>query len=242
MGLREGKISNKELAEWFGISANSFSKNKEKKLEELKYFAEFHIDNKNHVIIDKVYNDVYNRQGKANYQKIKEKIDNVWNKDGLDSCKRVGEEIYKDLIMEDEDFKLKPSTVYNYTREGRNELYGKPFVGGGKIGSCIYLWCKKEDDGSYSMLSEEEKKIKEDLQIKYFGDTTEKQILVKAMIEAGEISKEEAWSVLEEMTNMKNGNFLLFLGELQEKIGCKVVRGTLVQRNQDALEINAFCE
>ena len=34
MGLREGKISNKELAEWFGISANSFSKNKEKKLEE----------------------------------------------------------------------------------------------------------------------------------------------------------------------------------------------------------------
>ena len=54
MGLREGKISNKELAEWFGISANSFSKNKEKKLEELKYFAEFHIDNKNHVIIDKM--------------------------------------------------------------------------------------------------------------------------------------------------------------------------------------------
>ena len=86
------------------------------------------------------------------------------------------------------------------------------------------------------MLSEEEKKIKEDLQIKYFGDTTEKQILVKAMIEAGEISKEEAWSVLEEMTNMKNGNFLLFLGELQEKIGCKVVRGTLVQRNHAALE------
>ncbi len=33
--------SNKELAEWFGITANSFSNQKQKKLEELKTFADF---------------------------------------------------------------------------------------------------------------------------------------------------------------------------------------------------------
>lgn len=33
--------SNKELAEWFGITANSFSNQKEKKLKELRAFADF---------------------------------------------------------------------------------------------------------------------------------------------------------------------------------------------------------
>jgi len=41
-------------------------------------------------------------------------------------------------------------------------------------------------------LTEEEQEIKQKLQTKYFGDATEKQILVKAMVEAGEISREDA--------------------------------------------------
>lgn len=235
MVLKEGKISNKELAEWFGISANSFSKNKTKKLEELNFFAKYHIDEKNHIIIDEVINDSYNKLGSENYRKIKEKIDKVWNEDGLDSCSRVSEEIIEILTEEDKNFKLLPSTVYSYTREGRNELYGKPFMEGGQLGSCIYLWCKKNKDGSYSQLTEEESKIKKDLQTKYFGDTTEKQILVKAMVTAGEITKEEAWDVLEEMTNMRTGNFMGFLNELQSALNCQVVRGTLVTRLEQSV-------
>ncbi len=230
MELKIGKISNKDLAMWFGISANSFSKNKENKLKELEQFAKFHIDNKNHIIIDEVYNDKY---GKKNYtDKVIKKIDESWDEYGLDSCSRVSYEIYEDLCEEDADFNLKPSTVYNYTIKGRNELYGKPFSeAGGQIGSCIYTWCKKREDGHYDFLNDEEKVIKEELQKKYFGDTTEKQIMVKAMVAAGEISKEEAWDVLEEMTNMRDAGFMGFLKELQAKIGCQVVRGTYVTRN-----------
>lgn len=228
--LQTGRYLNKELAEWFGINPNSFNKCKERKLEELKNFANYHMEGKK-VVIDKVLVPVYNKRGSDSYLRVKNKIDEVWDETGLDTCKRVSGEIYDILTNEDNDFNITPGTVEFYTRAGRNELYGKPFTNGGTLGRCSYLWCKKNDDGSYSMLTEEEQKIKQELQTKYFGDVSEKQIMVKAMIEAGEVSREEAWDILEEMTNMGTGNFMGFLKELQGAIGCQVVKGTLVDRN-----------
>ena len=228
--LKIGKMSNKDIAEWMGVSANTFNKSKEKYLRELADFADFHLEGKK-VVIDKIINPVFSKQGSDAYQKVRDKVDEIWDESGLDSCSRVGNEIYEILTEEDENFSLQSSTVYNYTIKGRNELYGKPFMNSGKLGNCIYLWCKRKEDGGYSMLTKEEQIIKQQLQIKYFGDTTEKQILVKAMVETGELSKEEAWDALEEMTGMRTGNFLMFLRELESKIGCQVVRGTLVCRN-----------
>ena len=231
MELKKGKMTNKELAEWFGMSQKSFKKKKRDKLKELEYFAAFH-EEKGKVIIEEVYDAVYSKQGSPNYQKVRDKVDKVWSQDGLDSCARVGQQIFYQL--EEEEGGLSPiacTTVIDYTRKSRNELYGKPFMKNGKIGTCIYTWCKRDrDTGEYSFLSPEEQEIKQDLQMKYFGDATEKQVLVKAMVERGEITSEEAWGVLEDMTNMKTGNFMAFLEELQQKLGCQVVKGTLVDR------------
>jgi len=174
-------------------------------------------------------------------RKVIEKIDAVWSPDGLDSCQRVGEKILERLQEEDKDFNRAIGTIVKYTREGRNELYGMPFSeNGGKIGSCVYIWCKRNPEtGDYDFLTEEEQEIKQKLQTKYFGDATEKQILVKAMVEAGEISKEDAWSVLEEMTNMNGkANFMGFLKEIQQTLHCQVIRGTLVNREVERLEFN----
>lgn len=239
--LIEGKITNQELADWFGISAKSFTNRKKEKLKELEYFAEFY-EEKGKVIVTKILNPVYSKQSSENYQKVRDKVDEVWSKDGLDSCARVGNKIYEILTEEDETFSLQSTTVVNYTCRGRDELYGKPFIGGGQLGSCTYLWCKRDKQtGEYSLLNEEEQQIKQNLQTKYFGDATEKQVLVKAMVEAGEISREDAWSVLEEMTNMHTGNFMGFLKELQAALGCQVVKGTLVERNNPLLiEESAF--
>ena len=61
--------------------------------------------------------------------------------------------------------------------------------------------------------------------------------LVKSMIDTGEITKEEGWDVLESLTNnvFTNEAFMSFLQELQELLGCKIVRGTLVIRDKDQL-------
>lgn len=240
MELTIGKKTGIQLAEWFGISYGAFRNKKSEKLEELKLFAEFYEEN-GKVVITKVIEPVYQKGMMSVKRKVIEKIDKVWSADGLDSCQRVGEKILELLQKENKDFNRTTGTIVKYTREGRNELYGKPFDNiGGKIGSCIYIWCKRNPKtGEYDFLTEEEQEIKQKLQTKYFGDATEKQILVKAMVEAGEISKEDAWSVLEEMTNM-NGktNFMGFLKEIQQTLHCQVIRGTLVDRNANKLDFS----
>lgn len=231
MELTLGKKTGKELAEWFGISSGAFRNKKQEKLEELKYFADFYEEN-GKIIITKVLDPIYKKRGSEAYQKVINKIDEVWNKNGLDSCSRVGTEICEILHNEDKNFTNTLSTVVEYTRKGRKELYGAPFQNGGRLGNCIYIWCKRDrETGNYDFLNEEEQNIKQNLQTKYFGDATEKQILVKGMVEAGEITREEAWDILEELTNMRTGNFMMFLKELQEKLGCQVIRGTYVERN-----------
>lgn len=229
MELVEGIMTNKDLAEWFGVKEDSFKRRKKDKLEELKLFADFY-EEKGKVIITEVYEPIYQKQQGKTKQMVISKIDQVWSEDGLDSCSRVGNKICE--LLEEEGIIRKPNTVIAYTRQGRNELYGIPFMNEGRIGKCIYIWCKRDPEtGEYSLLTEEEQAIKQNLQTKYFGDATEKQILVKGMVEAGEIRKEDAWDVLEEMTNMRTGNFMMFLKEIQEALHCQVIRGTLVERN-----------
>ena len=226
--------TNKQLAEWFGITPSSLSKYKKKKLEELKAFADFEeVGNKQKKVkIIYIYQPVYCKQGSQNFKKIKRQVDEVWDDSGLDTCKRVSEKI---LEKNNYELAIADSTVYNYTLKSRNELYGKPFdQKGGMLGKCRYLWCKETEDGNLRELTLKEEEIKQKLIKKYFGDATEKQILVQGMVQAGEISKEEAWDVLTEMTNMKGVGFYTFLKELQEKIGCKVIKGTQVDRIEGA--------
>lgn len=44
--LKIGYMKNCEIANWMGISANHFNRNKEKYLVELKEYAKFHLDGK----------------------------------------------------------------------------------------------------------------------------------------------------------------------------------------------------
>lgn len=229
--------SNKELAEWFGITANSFSNQKQKKLEELKAFADFEqVGNKQKKIkIKKIYEPIYRKRGSQAYEKIRKVFDKTWSEDGLDSCRRV---CYQILDTQNLSF-IEDETAYRYTLKSRNDLYGKPFQEPGILGRCEYTWCKQEKDGSLRFLTKEEQDIKTFLIKKYFGDASEKQIIVQAMVDSGEITQEEAWRVLTRMTNMKGNNFLAFLKQLQKKIGCRVIRGTFVQRYVEKKE-NAF--
>ena len=229
MVLTVGKKTNKELAAWFGITPGSFGTKKAKKLEELEYFANFHLEGTK-VVIDEVLIPEYTKQSSANYQKVKCRIDTTWSKTGLDTCARVSKEIYQLLTKEDENFNLQNSTVYNYTRRGRNELYGKPFSAGGELGKCEYVWAKKTDTG-YEFLNEKEAAIRDTLIKKYFGDATQKQLMVTQMVKEGELKSEDAFEYLQYITGMTTERFSVFLDELQEKIGCFIVKATYVDRS-----------
>lgn len=228
--LHLGIMTGKELAAWFGISDGSFRNSKAKKLEELKNFATFEMCGAKVNILE-IKEPYYSKQASAAFQKVHDEFEKAWDESGLDSCSRVGLQIKESLGNE---LAIKDGTVYEYTRKTRNELYGKPFMSGGTHGDCIYMWCKKIGEGvsaKYVALTEEEEKIKQDLMIKYYGNTTEKNLLVKGMVAAGEISKEEAWGVLEEMTGLNDASFFAFLQELGSLLGCTIVKGTMLQKN-----------
>lgn len=227
MELRLGKMTNREIAEWFGIKPNTLSKNKEKKLEELSFFAKHHLEESGKIFIDEIYIPVYEKQTKKNFEKVKSKFDEAWAENGIDTCKDVSDKIYLLLVKDDGKFNLKESTVYKYTRQSRDELYGKPYCYSGTKGCCKYVFAKKTENG-YELFNEEEEKIKKELIKKYFkqdDEEDERRIHVAKMVNDGEISKEEAYKMI---NNISQNDYLDFLFELQGAIGYKVVRATQI--------------
>lgn len=230
MELHLGIMTNDELAEWFEMKPSSFRSGKKTKLKELSQYAKFE-EIAGKVNIKEIYDPIYSKDKHKIQSIIQSKINETWSETGLDSCRRVSDKIYSQIS---DTVEIAPRTAYNYTRIGRNNLYGKPFEGGGPLGYCEYLLCKKlYDENNEEVLAyftPEETVIKDEMIKKYFGNTTEKNLVVKNMVARGEITKEEAWEVLEQLTGITDSKYLLFLRDLESALGCQIIRGTQVYR------------
>lgn len=237
--LMLGKIKTKDLADWFGISYGSFRVCKQQKLEELKMYCDFE-EIYGGINVLKIYdnnNITYIKDSKKNYELVKSSFSEEWNSDGIDTCSNVAIKIYD---KHKNELSVVSSTTYNYVRKARNELFGIPFLDAGSLGSCIYLWCKKElgNDGTiiYTQFTDEEDKIRKDLMKKHFSTDVEKEIFIAEMVEAGEITKEQAYDTLCEMKNLNKAGYTGFLKALKEALGCDVSKATLLYRNDDRIE------
>ena len=198
MVLKEGVIKNKDLAVWFGVKPNSFAHTKEKKLEELKEYADFEMVN-GKVNILKVIQPIYVKKGSKNYEFTKKKTRELWSSDGLDTCSRVASKISEQYS---EDLNLQPSTTYNYVRNSRNDLWGKPnnnpeIIARGEIGTCKYEWCKKIGN-NYEAFTEEEYKIFKSILEKSYSDNAEFLFNLNDDLKNNRISKEEYVDAMQE--------------------------------------------
>ena len=221
--LVEGQLmSNNDLAEWFQIKPGSFRNTKTKKLEELKKYAEYEIQGSK-VLITKVIESKFVKR--KDYSIVKEEFTQVYNKSKIDTASNVSKKIYS---KRKSDLSIKPSTTYEYTKEARNELYGKPFVGKGTLGTCRYIWVKKLDEGKYEIFNDEEEAMYKKLLVKYFKNSDDKGIFVNEMVKNGEITEEEAWQTYKEITNLEF-SFMNFKAEMEEFVGCTIVRATEIE-------------
>lgn len=222
--LHLGKMTNKELAQWFGISTQTMTRRKKDKLEELKLFAHFE-EVYGGVNILEVMEPVYEKKKSKNFQIVELAFDKEWAKNGLDTCSNVALKI-KDKHNE---LSIANTTAAKYALQVRNNKYGKPFEGG-----CEYLWCKVERLANgiaiLTEFTEEEIKIKDELMRIYFKGDTEKEIIISQMVQEGELSKDEAYDLLIEIKNLTNTGFLGFKRALESKIGYEVIRGTKIAR------------
>lgn len=233
MKLKIGKMTTKELAQWFGISYGSFRVYKDTKLKELEDYAEFDIIYGG-VIITKIKDEnmlEYVKTHSKSKEIIYNAFDEEWSAEGIDTCSNVALKIYD---KHKNELSIAETTAYSYTIAARNELYGRPFVDMGKLGSCRYLWVKVtgEENGvkTLEVFTDEEDKIKKNLMKKYFSTDEEKELMVAEMVERGEITKAEAYDALCEMKNLNAAGFMAFKKELEKAIGLPVLKGTLIEK------------
>lgn len=233
MELKLGQMTNQELADWFGIKLSSFKNSKKNKLKELESFAAFEA-NRNGADIKEIYNSVYSKKGSKAKQIIFDEFLNEWNESGLDTVNNVTDKIY---FKRGNELTVLKSTGYQYALEARNEYFGKPYLDMGKLGKCMYVWCKKEvtDEGAVilSLFNEEEQTIKKDLMTKYFKTDEEKDVMLAEMVKAGEITKAEAYDRMAEMRGLNEEGFIGFKIALEEALGASVVKGTIIEKNID---------
>lgn len=225
MELKLGKMTTKELAQWFGISYGSFRTLKAKKLEELENYACFE-EVYGGVEITAIIKSVYNKKDNQIRQIYQQGFEEF--KQPIDTVSHINNQIF-DKYCDQLTTLSSPESGYRYAIEVRNAHYGVPFKGNGTKGHCYYLWCKVEEKNGeqfYVQFNEEEEKIKQELLKKYFGTNVEKDLLIAEMVTMGEISKEDAYDIMMEYRNLNAQGFMGFLKALEKEIGSKVVKAT----------------
>ena len=228
--LRLGKISNEELAEWFLITPKNLSSHKGRYLKKLEEYCAF-TPYRGGVEVTEIYKYTYSKN--KNLQIVREEFDSSWSSTGLDTCTRVASSIY---VKRSNDLTVQVSTTARHVSQIRDEKYGKPFSEkGGPEGHCIYILCKKDDNGQPIFLTEEEEAIKKKLLKKWLGNADEKTLLVKELISKGELSKEEAWSYYSDIINLPRA-YTGFMGDFKAETGVQLIRGTLIDKELKFIE------
>ena len=229
--LKQGKITYKELADWFGISYSTMRRQdvKEKKLVILSFYADFHIETtksgkKTYIVIDKVKEPIYT--------KIKERYANwesTWdiNGDGVDTVKNASNNFYN----QNPDLKVSiaPSTNYNYYGDARREDYGRAvgLLKGqcGKKGISYRVWAQEIKSGKYRVLTKEEldkiNEIKESMHLNVKVDADELRDLRKEYKNMSEEEKNAANALLGKniLEQQDDNQYLTYLGRIAETLG-----------------------
>jgi curved DNA-binding protein CbpA len=158
MELKIGKMTNKELAEWFDIKPDTMTRHKKKKLEELKSYADF-TEIRGGVEITCIRKLTYNKKDSQIRQIYEQGFEEV--RQPIDTVSNINNQIYE-KYYEQLPTLSSAQSGYHYAIEVRNEKYGIPFKEHGTKGCCYYCWCKQEiDENNISPYLRNAREIKE---------------------------------------------------------------------------------
>lgn len=197
ISLEERFMSNKEVAEWGGITEAYFSKNRKSWCERvLSKYAEYELK-RGYINIIKVIDPIRNPKVK---KQIEKNWDKCWGTEDfpVDTCKRAA--IKMQPLIKFENI-IKPNTFYNAVCATKRDLFGIPKKRDGRWGTSKWVFCKvRIDTGDACPFSSDELDMKKKLQERYFGNGYEKYEELKAAriaLKRKEITKEDYDKVLE---------------------------------------------
>ena len=205
--LKEGKITLRELSLWFGLSQDNFSRASEsakaKKFKILEHFADFHFEGKS-IYIDKVkvaeYSKAYlaiEKEFPKRWGIIKDEynqVNPVLKKERIDTCARVGAEIWADLP--EVNSQISKTTSKQYARKAKVKFYGRNHVKDdrGLLGRCEYVRMNEDCSGP---LNEKQLAVFKECQRIAYKDASEFLANVDEDYKKGNITKaerDEAWA------------------------------------------------
>lgn len=226
MKLKEGKISLKELALWYGKSERYFSNAsqsaKDKFFKIFNTYAEYHWEGKK-IIIDRVIYPVYTKafdiieeEFPKRWGKIKDKdkrINTLLKEERIDTCARVGSEIWNNNAEVKTQIELQTARVY--TNRVKVKQYGHNYLNDkGTHGYSEYVWMNK--DGT-APLNEEELKILQQCCGEAYNSMNTIVAAIDADCRSGIISREERNKAVGEINT--DDCYSRFIELLVEKLG-----------------------
>jgi len=195
--LVEGEIKFSNLSKWFKVSECTFFKNKEKYLEELKQYCEYHIikqNKKSKLFIDKVYIEEYVPVKNSNKKIIDKYFYDYFNVEQPFNSSLLSKRLYED---HKDELTIKYSTVHNYFNMKKMEEFGhnptvKRKAEGGEKGYVTKEWCKGFYDKHirWEFLTLEEQKEKKKLWIELYNESEEMLNAIEEY-ESGDINEDE---------------------------------------------------
>lgn len=227
MKLKIGKMTSKELAEWFGIAYSTYRKKSKTLLEELKDYCRYDVCYGGVVVTDiNIFEYVNPRT--SNYKEVESHVPEEWDESGFDTKKNVSEKIYtkyKDKLT------IAQSTTYDYVRKASDKFYGKAnnYEDVGTIGNCWYKLGVREPDGKLRLFTTEEEKVRKIIKEKYRPKKQKEQEeeikdTLQLKYKKGKISQVAYQEALEELEAWRTAYLLEFEETLPE--GCALGYGT----------------
>lgn len=220
--LKLGKMTWREISVWFGLQQDTLNKNpksKEKKLNILKKYADYHIEGKT-VYIDKIYIPEYSKA----YDIIDREFSQEWNQETkIDTCSRVGKAIYEKHA--ELQAQVSESTAKVYTNKVKVERYGKNHLQNsrGTCGYSKYIWMEK--NGKEPLSDEKLKKLRECAAAAY-KDSSEQIAAIDDDFRKGNLTQEER---IEAIGNIDtNEAYNRFITLVIEAIGFMPIKKTLL--------------
>ena len=226
MELKEGRINLKDLALWYGKSEKYFSnasaKAKEKFFKIFETYAEYHWEDKK-IYIDKVYYPIYTKafdiieeEFPKRWGKVVDKnkhMNLVLKKERIDTCARVGSEIWHNNAEVQSQIELK--TAKNYTNQIKVKQYGHNHLDDhGTHGRSEYVWMNKEGNAPLNL---EELKILQDCCNEAYSSINTLVAAIDADFRTGNLTKEERNKAVGEIQT--EGCYDKFVSLLKERLG-----------------------
>ena len=215
-----------EIAQFFNIAPSTFKSHKFEKLEELKNYVLF-TDQNDKIWVEKVIGSAYYLGTLEERRSFKRMMFNCL-KNNIVNELSLARAMKKAYAADLQDYSLK-ELIY-YIRYYITEYYGNSIAEGLK-GKKEYSFYIKEA-GVLKPLSAQQK-IKDNMIQQWFGNLSEKVLIIQDMINNKELTKEEAWDFLEDIASLDS--FDTFKVSFERAVSASVTHGCRVINREEYL-------